>query len=448
MSNNQSNKSDTNIKDNKKISFSDLLDWQPYAKPEYDIQKDIYGHLKAFRLPLVLVQLLMIVGTLGYMWIDNFNIIDAIYQTGITFTTVGFGEVAPISPAGRMFTITLIIFGFAVFSLAAGMLIDAIVKGRLLDLYKEKGMLYKIARLQNHFVIFYHNEYTVQLAKQFRQSHIPFVVVDPDPNFEKTAQECKYPYYLIEEPFTEKAFLKSHLSSAKGAISLSKNIANNITLISSIRLHEKDIKREDKPFLIITNAESPKDVDRLQRLGADKVVAAPSLMAKRMSAIAVKPEFESLLENYLYKKDAPIAMEKIQVNENSWLVGHKLKDAHLRDYLNVSVVGIELENGRFVAVPKGDKIIPANSQLIVVGTHRGISKAKYLIEKDTKPIMRKENTQPKTNILDTFFKQKNSNINDNTLIQSQEEKKENNTDFIEKRDKTTRPKEITNIDFF
>jgi voltage-gated potassium channel len=390
----------------KKTSLRDLLDWKPYTKPEYDIQKDIYGHLKAFRLPLVLVQLVMLLGTLGYMWIDDFTIIDAIYQTGITFTTVGFGEIAPISSAGRMFTITLIIFGFAVFTLAAGLLIDAIVKGKLLDLYKEKGMLYKIARLQNHFVIFYHNEYTVQLAKQFRESHIPFVVVDPDPDFEKTALECKYPYYLIEEPFTEKAFLKSHLSSAKGAISLSKNIANNITLISSLRLYEKDIKRDNKPFLIITNAESPKDVDRLERLGADKVVAAPSLMAKRMSAIAIKPEFESLLETYLYKKDAPIAMEKIRVNDYSWIVGHKLKDAHLRDYLNVSVVGIELANGRFVAVPKGDKIITADSDLIVVGSQRGISKAKYVIDRDEKPQMSKENTQPVKNTIDTFISDK------------------------------------------
>jgi voltage-gated potassium channel len=406
VSQNQSNNHRDNFNNKKKVSLRDLLDWKPYTKPEYDIQKDIYGHLKAFRLPLVLVQLVMLLGTLGYMWIDDFTIIDAIYQTGITFTTVGFGEIAPISSAGRMFTITLIIFGFAVFTLSAGLLIDAIVKGKLLDLYKEKGMLYKIARLQNHFVIFYHNEYTVQLAKQFRESHIPFVVVDPDPDFEKTALECKYPYYLIEEPFTEKAFLKSHLSSAKGAISLSKNIANNITLISSLRLYEKDIKREDKPFLIITNAESPKDVDRLERLGADKVVAAPSLMAKRMSAIAIKPEFESLLENYLYKKDAPIAMEKIRVNDYSWIVGHKLKDAHLRDYLNVSVVGIELANGRFVAVPKGDKIITADSDLIVVGSQRGISKAKYVIDSDEKPQMSKENTQPVKNTIDTFISDK------------------------------------------
>ena len=89
-------------------------------------------------------------------------------------------------------------------------------------------MLYKIARLRRHFVICYHNEYTAQLAIQFRENHIPFVVVDPSDDIEQIAKENNYPYFVKEEPYKEVAFLKSHLSSAKGAISLSKNISDNI----------------------------------------------------------------------------------------------------------------------------------------------------------------------------------------------------------------------------
>ena len=112
------------------------LNWEiRTAKPEYNLNPLIYSHLKPFRLPLVLLQLIMMIGTLGYIIIDDFNILDAIYQTGITFTTVGFGEIAPISPAGRIFTITLIIFGFAIFTLSTAILIDAVIKGKLFDLY-------------------------------------------------------------------------------------------------------------------------------------------------------------------------------------------------------------------------------------------------------------------------------------------------------------------------
>ncbi len=353
------------------------------AKPEYDLNPLIYSQLKPFRLPLVLVQVVMIIGTMGYILIDDFPILDAIYQTGITFTTVGFGEIAPISPAGRFFTITLIIFGFALFTLSTAVLIDAVIKGNLFELYKERNMLYKIARLRRHFVIFYHNEYTAQLAKQFNENHVPFVVVDPSEDMEQIAKECNYPYYVKDEPYKETAFLKSHLSSAKGAISLSKNISNNITLIASVRLYEKELGRN--PFLIISNAETYNEKIRLMKLGADKVVATPSLMAKRVTAMAIRPDMENVLEEFLYKADTPIDMEEAFVSENSWIVNKEIKDLRLRDRIKVSVIGITEKKGRFIQMPKGTTVISADSKLLLVGSQRNIAKAKRMIALRNKP---------------------------------------------------------------
>ena len=311
------------------------------------------------------------------------SILDAIYQTGITFTTVGFGEIAPISPAGRFFTVTLIIFGFALFTLSTAVLIDSVIKGRLFELYKERNMLYKIARLRRHFVIFYHNEYTAQLAKQFNENHIPFVVVDPSDEIEKIAKECNYPYFVKEEPYKEDAFLKSHLSSAKGAISLSKNISNNITLIASVRLYEKELGRS--PFLIISNAETQNEKIRLKKLGADKVVATPSLMAKRVSAMAIRPEMENVLEEFLYKRDTPIDMEEAFVNEDSWVINREIKDLRLRDKIKVSVIGITEKKGRFIQMPKASTVITAESRLLLVGNQKAISRAKRIISLKERP---------------------------------------------------------------
>ncbi len=353
------------------------------AKPEYDLNPIIYSQLKPFRLPLVLVQVIMIIGTMGYILIDDFPILDAIYQTGITFTTVGFGEIAPISPAGRFFTVTLIIFGFALFTLSTAVLIEAVIKGRLFELYKERNMLYKIARLRQHFVIFYHNEYTAQLAKQFNDNHIPFVVVDPSEDMEEIAKEHNYPYFVKEEPYKELAFLKSHLSSAKGAISLSKNISDNITLIASVRLYEKELGRS--PFLIISNAETQNEKIRLQKLGADKVVATPSLMAKRVSAMAIRPDMENVLDEFLYKPDTPIDMEEAFVGEDSWTVNREIKDLHLRDRMKVSVIGITPKKGKFIQMPKGTAVITPGCKLLLVGNQKGISKSKRIISLTEKP---------------------------------------------------------------
>ena len=223
--------------------IANFLHWQRNSKPEIELSSEIWGELKPFRTPIILTILIMLFGTLGYIWIDNFSLMDAIYQTGITFTTVGFGEIAPISPLGRLFTIFLIVAGFAVFSYAVGILVEVINKGRLLALLKENRMLYKIARLKRHMVICYHNDYTIELTKELRRAHIPFVVIDNNDEIEEIAKEYKYPYFIKADPHTTLAIKKACLSSARGVITLSKNITDNIAVISSVRLYEKDLKR-------------------------------------------------------------------------------------------------------------------------------------------------------------------------------------------------------------
>lgn len=355
------------------------------AKPQYDLNPLIYSQLKPFRLPLILIQSIMMIGTLGYVYIEDYSIMHAIFQSAYTFTTTGFGALneANFSNQGIVFTVCLMLAGFATLTFSVGIVIDVIANGSLLVLLRERKMLYKIARLRKHFVICYHNEYTAQVARQFRENHIPFVVVDPREDLEEIAKENNYPYYVKEEPYKEIAFLKSHLSSAKGAISLSKNISDNITLIASVRLYEKELGRN--PFLIISNAETQNEKIRLKKLGADKVVATPSLMAKRVSAMAIRPDMENVLDEFLYKRDTPIDMEEIFVTEDSWVVNREIKDIHLRDRLKVSIIGITELNGKFIQMPKGTLAINANCKLLLVGSQKGILRAKRIINLTKKP---------------------------------------------------------------
>ena len=355
------------------------------AKPQYDLNPLIYSELKPLRLPLILIQIVMMIGTLGYVYLEDYSIMHAIFQSAYTLTNTGFGALNEPNFKNEtiVFTVCLMLSGFASLIFAVGIVIDVIANGPLRELLKERKMLYKIARLRRHFVICYHNEYTAQLARQFRENHIPFVVVDPSDDIEQIAKENNYPYFVKEEPYKEVAFLKSHLSSAKGAISLSKNISDNITLIASVRLYEKELGRN--PFLIISNAETQNEKIRLKKLGADKVVATPSLMAKRVSAMAIRPDMENVLDEFLYKRDTPIDMEEVFVTEDSWVVNKEIKDLHLRDRLKVSIIGITEQNGKFIQMPKGAMPINANCKLLLVGSQKGIVRAKKIINLTKKP---------------------------------------------------------------
>ena len=362
------------------------LGWQrSQQKPHITLNDEFYGHLAPFRIPLILTVLTMLVGTIGYMLIDDFPLMDAIYQTGITFTTVGYGEIRPISDLGRIFTITLIIFGFVVFSIAVGIIAEVVKKGEFQQIAKERKMLYEIARLKNHFVICYHNDYTIEVTEQLRENQIPFVVVDPREDLEAIAKKYRYPYYVSAEPHTEEGILKSHLSSAKGVISLSNSVADNIAVVASVRLYEKEIGRSKHPFLIITDANSHEDEQKLHKLGADRVVTATKLLAQRINAIAIRPDMANILQEFLYRSDTPLDMEEVKVSKTSWLVLQKLKQAKLRDIANVDVIGITPKEDDFIPMPKGDTLIMPKSRLILVGTSEGIQKAKQLIRRKERP---------------------------------------------------------------
>ncbi|MFV0482241.1 MAG: potassium channel family protein [Campylobacteraceae bacterium] len=368
---------------NKKDKIS--LEWfGKKALPIQYIDVQIYEQLKPLRLPLILIVLVMMLGTLGYVIIDNFSMIDAFYQAGFTFTTVGFGEIAPISPAGRFFTIILIILGYAVFVFAIGIIINMISRGILIKLIKERKMLHKIARLKNHYIICHHNSYTIELAKQFRENHIPFVVVDNSPELDQIAKKYKYPYFVEGEPHTETSVLKSCLSSAKGIVTLSENIADNIAQIVITRLYEKELGLR-RPFFIMSYAGNESEAEKLKKLGADSIVSPSKLVAQRISAMSLHPEMQNMFETILSKKDASINIEEILVPEYSWLRFKKLKEARLRDIINVSIVGIRDANDIFMPMPKGDVLIGSNSKLLVIGTNEGILNAKRIIRKKEKP---------------------------------------------------------------
>ncbi|SFV55737.1 Potassium channel protein [hydrothermal vent metagenome] len=361
-----------------------FLGWRETVKPHITLGDELYVLLAPFRLPLILTVLTMMFGTFGYMIIDDMSLLDALYQTGITFTTVGFGEMAPISDIGRIFTISLIIFGFLIFSVAIGIIVEVLNRGELQNVIKERRMLYNIARLKQHFVICYHNEFTIQVTKYLRESHIPFVVIDPSENMHEIAIKYRYPYFVKGEPHTEEAILKSHLSSAKGIITLADNIADNIATIASVRLYEKEIGRR-RSYLIISNAHYTSDEEKLKKLGADKVVTPTNIMAQRVNAIANRPDMENLLQEFLYKQDTPLDIEEAIVKKTSWTTLKKVRDVNFREIANVTIIGIRQQDGKFIPMPRGDTTITAGSKLLLIGSGEGIRKVRRIIRKTIQP---------------------------------------------------------------
>ncbi len=370
-----------------KKSFLDYIE-NKYSrdKKKDDVYLDqaLYYELRHFRAPFIATVLGMLFGTLGYIAIDDMSVLNAIYQTGITITTTGFGEMAPISPLGRIFTITLIIMGFVTLTFTAGSVVNVITNGEIRYIARVRKMLHKIARIKRHFVLYYLNDYTIEIAENLRRNHVPFVIVDPSPDLEERAKKLKFPYYFQAEPHTELSIKRANIGMARGVITLSEKEADNIALIVSVRLFEREY-RKNRPFQIIASSKSSENADKLKKLGADSVVVPTKLTAQRISAMAVSPDLENLLENFLYSNNTPLDMEEVFVPKYSWVVLQRIRDIKLKSLLNVSVVGLRNSEGRFVPMPKSDLLITAESYMLLVGKVNDLKNAKKLINKVESP---------------------------------------------------------------
>ena len=362
-----------------------LLHWGNSSKPDIDLSPQLYEQFKAFRFPLVLIQVFILIGTLGYFLLEDYSIVQAFFQSSYTFTNTGFGALneKEFGALAVLFTAFLMLSGAAIIAFSVAFIVSIVNTGVLTGLLKEKKMISNIARLRNHYVICYHNEYTIELTKQFREAQIPFVVVDSSPDLEKQALTYKYPYYIIGDPHTNTAMLKARLSAARGVVTFSKNLSDNIALIVSARLFAQELNR--KPLYIISSADSEEQVQKLQKLGSDTVISAPKLMAQRISAMALRPDMQNLLERFAYKNNSGLDLEEVLVPKYSWLVLKKLKEGHFCDFAKVFIVGITQKDGKYFAMPDEDMVISSECKLLMIGTSRGISDVRRIIMKSKKP---------------------------------------------------------------
>ncbi len=134
---------------------------------------------RRLRLALAVLAGIMVVGTIGYL-ILGFPFLDAVYQTVTTVTTVGFREVRPLSSAGKVFTIVLILLGVGTALYALGVLIQTLVEGDLHDVFGRRRMERKIADLHQHVIVCGWGRVGRAIAKDVADAGATPVVVDRD----------------------------------------------------------------------------------------------------------------------------------------------------------------------------------------------------------------------------------------------------------------------------
>jgi voltage-gated potassium channel len=310
---------------------------------------------RRFRVALTVLAGIMIVGTIGYL-ILGFRLLDAVYQAVTTLTTVGFREVHPLSDAGKVFTIILILCGVGTALYALGVLIQTLVEGDLRSLMGRKRMEHKITDLHDHVIVCGWGRVGRAIAKELGDD-TPIVVVDRDA---ERLEDSPHPW-IAGDVTDDAVLLAAGLPRARALVAALDTDAGNLFVTLSARTLCPDV-------FIVARVRVEESVDKLVRAGANRVVNPQSIGGARMAAFVLQPHVTEFLDVVMHDRDLEFRLEEFTVPDGSGVVGRNLRDAQIRDLTGALVLALRNPAGEFVSNPAPEQVISGGDVLIAIGT--------------------------------------------------------------------------------
>lgn len=302
---------------------------------------------------------ILAIGTTGYMLIEGWSLLDALYMTVITYSTVGYGEVHTVSEAGRLYTIFLIFLGVGFFMYVAGSIIQFMVEGNIRTVLGRRKLDRKINCLKNHYIICGYGRIGRVLCETLKSSSIDLVVIESD---EKLVSEMDTDQmlYLCGDASGESLLLQAGIQRAKGLVAALGTDAENVFLVLTAR--------QLAPKLLITARASDMDVSKkLRAAGADIVESPYEMGATRMAQRITRPAVTTFLDLAFGSKRTDIQMEEIPVKSGSPLNDVILKDSGIRQNFNLIIIAIKKPDGSMIFNPSFEARITSGDTVIAVG---------------------------------------------------------------------------------
>ncbi len=301
---------------------------------------------------------LLAFGTAGYMLIQQWDFFDSLYMTVITITTVGFGEVHPLSNAGRIFTIVLTLGGVG----TAFYILTSIVQATLdseFGAFRRSRMDARIRKLNNHFVLCGYGRVGEAIASTLKQQKAAFVVIDHSMNSYTRAmqQDC---LSILDDATNHAVLKRAGIEKARSLITAFGDDAYNTYAVLTAR--------EINPRLtIIGRANNDDAARRLKQAGATHIILPEVIGGMQMARLATRPTTVQFIETVLLGKEGEFVVEEVYIGENSTLIGASIKDIEER-FTGVRILAIREKDGNIVINPSLDTGVEAGGSLTAFGT--------------------------------------------------------------------------------
>lgn len=303
----------------------------------------------------------LVAGTVGYL-LFGFGLLNAVYQTVSTVTTVGFNSPHRLSNGSKVFTIILILVGVGTALYTFSAVLEVLIEGHMRDLVRRRKMERDIARMNGHVIVCGWGRVGREVARFLANANRDVVIIDRDPE-----RLSEVPYASVQGDVTDDETLRqAGIDRATSLVAALDTDADNLY----VTVAGKSLRPE---LQIIARARSDSSEPKLVRAGADRVVNPQQLGGDRMAAFVTQPHVVDFVDIVMHDGTLEFRLEELTVLTGSSLAGNTLRSAQLRDRTGALVLAIRRPGGNFVTNPSPEDVIEAGDVLISVGTAEQLS---------------------------------------------------------------------------
>ena len=305
------------------------------------------------------------------MIIEGWDIIDSLYMTIITLTTVGFEEVHQVSRPGQIYTILLILIGVGFFLYVAGALVQFMVEGRIRAILGRRRLDNKINELKNHYILCGYGRIGRVLCKSLKGKIKKIVIIENNPEMIPVMDEDSI-LYISGDASDEAVLHMAGIKRAKLLIAALATDTDNVFLVLTARQLNPDI-------FIMARASREESKSKLRAAGADKVESPYDIGAVNMAQRILRPTVTNFLDLAFEYKRKDIQMEEISVSPSSELTNIMLKDSGIRQKYNLIIIAIKKPDGDMLFNPSHETIIQPDDTVIAVGEVLNLQKLEKIL---------------------------------------------------------------------
>ncbi|MGI8786891.1 MAG: potassium channel family protein [Pyrinomonadaceae bacterium] len=297
-------------------------------------------------------------GALGFTFIEGFSLLDSFYLATETVTTVGYGDIAPKSAAGKIFTIAFMLIGVGTVLYSLTVLAQAFIQSEIFEALGIQRKTREMEKLENHYIVCGGGRVGRRIIRALQKDNCPFVLLER--NEERVAEfESEKAHILIADATLEENLIRAGVKRAKGLASCLADDADNVYVVLTARgLNDK--------MHIVARAVEEQAEPKLIRAGANRVVAPTIIGSLAMARALLRPAIADFMDS-IVAETLDLVLEEVAVGANSVYAGKHLHETNISSELNLIVVAIRRENGELFFHPTGETRIKEGDLLIAIG---------------------------------------------------------------------------------